>query len=61
MLHTKYERSGTCGFGEEDFFNVFPIVSICELSVAMETRVPIGPGPKPNAPFPLLNDALDKI
>ena len=20
MLHTKYERSGTCGFGEEDFF-----------------------------------------
>ena len=39
LLHTKYERSGTCGFGE-DFF-VFPIVSLWELSVAMETRVPI--------------------
>ena len=41
LLHTKYERSGTCGFGEEDFFYVFPIVSLWELSVAMETRVPI--------------------
>ena len=53
MLHTKYERSGTCGFGEEDFFYVFPIVSLWELSVAMETRVQIRPGPKPNATFPL--------
>ena len=51
LLHTKYERSGTCGFGEEDFF-VFPIVSLWELSVAMETRVPIRPGLKPNATFP---------
>ena len=50
LLHTKYERSGTCGFGEEDFF-VFPIVSLWELSVAMETRVLIRPGPKPNATF----------
>ena len=30
LLHTKYERSGTCGFGEEDFFN-FPIGSLWEL------------------------------
>ena len=52
LLHTKYERSGTCGFGEEDLFFVFPIVSLWELSVAMETRVPIRPGPKPNATFP---------
>ena len=52
LLHTKYERSGTCGFGEEDFFYIFPIVSLWELSVAMETRVPIRPGPKPNAAFP---------
>ena len=50
LLHTKYERSGTCGFREEDFF--FPIVSLWELSVAMETRVPIRPGPKPIATFP---------
>ena len=24
LLHTKYESFGPCGFGEEDFFNVFP-------------------------------------
>ena len=35
------------------FVFVFPIISLCELSVAMETRVPIQPGPKPNAAFPL--------
>ena len=29
LLHTKYESSGPCGFGEEDFF--FPIVSLWEL------------------------------
>ena len=23
LLHTKYERSGPCGFGEEDFFYIF--------------------------------------
>ena len=48
LLHTKYESSGPCGF-----FYVFPIVSLWELSVAMETRVLIRPGPKPNATFPL--------
>ena len=25
LLHTKYERSGTCGLGEEDFFMFFPL------------------------------------
>ena len=25
MLHTKYERSGTCGFGEEFYFMFFPL------------------------------------
>ena len=29
LLHTKYESSGPCGFGEKDFF--FPIVSLWEL------------------------------
>ena len=24
LLHTKYESSGPCGFGEEDFFMFFP-------------------------------------
>ena len=32
LLHTKYESSGPCGLGEEDFFfYVFPIVSLREL------------------------------
>ena len=25
LLHTKYESSGSCGFGEEDFFMFFPM------------------------------------
>ena len=32
-----------------------------EMFVAMETRVPIRPSPKPNAAFPHPNDASDKI
>ena len=32
LLHTKYESSGPCGFGEEFFFYVFPIVSLWEMS-----------------------------
>ena len=24
LLHTKYESSGPCGFGEEDYFMFFP-------------------------------------
>ena len=31
LLHTKYESFGPRGFGEEDFFYVFPIVSLWEL------------------------------
>ena len=49
LLHTKYEKSGSCGFGEEDFsFYVLPIVSLCELSVAMETTLLIQSAPKRN-------------
>ena len=25
LLHTKYESSGPCGFGEEDFLMFFPL------------------------------------
>ena len=35
--------------------------SILELSVAMDTRVPIRSGPKPNAAFPRPNDGSVKI
>ena len=32
LLHTKYESSGPCGFGKEDFFLCFfPIVSLWEI------------------------------
>ena len=28
LLHIKYESSGLCGFGEEDFFMFFPLKAI---------------------------------
>ena len=31
LLRTKYECSGPCCFGEDDFFHVFPIESLWEL------------------------------
>ena len=37
---------------EKFFFYVFPIVSLWELSVAMETRVLFRPGPKPITAIP---------
>ena len=52
MLHTNCESTGPCGFREEDFFYVFLIVSLWEVSVAMETRVLILFRPKPKATFP---------
>ena len=61
MLHTKYEMSGTCGFGKEDFFMFFP------LSVYGSYLLPWKPEFQSDLalilmqPFPLLNDALDKI
>ena len=51
FLHTKYESSGPCGFGEEDFFYDFPIISLRELSDGMTTRDLIRPGTNPNATF----------
>ena len=39
----------------------FPIITLWELSVAMETRVLIRSGPKPYAAFPPPNDAPDEI
>ena len=40
---------------------VFPIVTLWELSVAMETRVLIQFGSKPTEAFPYPNSGLDKI
>ena len=41
----------------EKIFLCFPIVSIWEFSFAMETRVLIRPGPKPNTTVKCLNDS----
>ena len=58
LLHTKYERSGTGGFGDEDFFYVFPIGSYL-LPWKPEFQSDLAQNLM--QPFPLLNDALDKI
>ena len=29
LLHTKYIGLRPCGFREEDFFHIFPIISLC--------------------------------
>ena len=36
---------------EKKIFYVFPIIALCEISVTMETRVPILSGAKPIATF----------
>ena len=47
LLHTKYESSGPCGFGEEDFFFLCFSHCLWELSVAMETTILIQSASKP--------------
>ena len=47
LLHTKYRSSGPSGFRED--FLVFPMVSLLELSLAMETTILIVSFPKPSA------------
>ena len=39
-------------FQKRRLFYVFPIITLWELSVAMDTRVPIRSGQNPNAAFP---------
>ena len=48
--------AGPCGFREEDIFSFFPIVSVWELSVAMETTILIQSATKPDAINPQPND-----
>ena len=50
--YTQNMKALALWFGRRRLFYVFPIVSLWELSNAMETRVLIGPGPKPNTTFP---------
>ena len=50
----------TC-MNTEDLIKVFPIITLWELSVAIETRVLIRSGAKPNAAFSPPNDTSVKI
>ena len=49
LVTCKYEEDPIKNEGARVDTNIFPIITLWELSVAMETRVPILPGPKPNA------------
>ena len=44
LLHTKYEGSGPCGFGEEDFFMFCPISSLKKIFFCFSLDTP-GAGP----------------
>ena len=57
LLHTKYLSSGPHGFREEDF----PIISLWELYVAMEARIPIQSAPKSYAAFSPPHNASSEI
>ena len=61
LLHTKYERSGTCGFGEEDFFMFFPLIVYGSYLLPWKPEFQSDLAQNLMQPFPLLNDALDKI
>ena len=52
LVTSKYEEDPIKSEGAR-VFTTFPIITLWELSVDMDTRVPILSGPKPNAAFPL--------
>ena len=49
LVTCKYEEDPIKTERRYSGHNIFPIITLRELFVAMETRVPILPGPKPNA------------
>ena len=52
LVTCKYDEDPIKNEGARVDKNIFPIITLWELSVAMDTRVPIRSGPKPNAAFP---------
>ena len=52
LVTCKYEEDTIKNEGASLFITIFPIITLWELSVAMDTRVLIRSGPKPNASFP---------
>ena len=61
LLHTKYESSGPCGFGEEDIFMFFPLEVYGSYLLPWKPEFQSDLTQNLMQPFPLLNDALDKI
>ena len=61
LVTCKYEEDPIKNEGARVDTTFSPIINLWELSVAMDTRVPIRSGPKPNAVFPHPNDGSDKI
>ena len=49
VLVTCKNKEETVQMKELEWSQAFPIITLCELSVAMETRVLIRSSPKPNA------------
>ena len=49
LVTCKYEEDPIKNEGAQGVHNIFPIITLWELFVAMEIRVQILPGPKPNA------------
>ena len=52
LVTCKYEEEPIKNEGARVVTTFFPIITLWELSVAMDTRVLIRSGPKPNAFFP---------
>ena len=52
LVTCKYEEDTIKNDGARVLTTFPPILTLWELSVAMDTRVPIRSGPKPNAAFP---------
>ena len=52
LVTCKYEEDPIKNEGAKVFITFSPIITLWELSVAMDTRAPIRSGPKPSAAFP---------
>ena len=61
LVTCKYEEDPIKNEGARVLTIFFPIITLWELSVAMDNRVPIRSGPKPNAAFPPPHDGSDRI
>ena len=58
LLDTKYTSVESCGFRGEDFFHMFPFISICQINrIHHGWSVEIGKSQPEGPPVPVGNDA----